>query len=88
MGCRRKVAVTELVRVVRREDGSLAVGRDLPGRGAWLCRGSAPCVEAATHKGRWSRALRGPVREGAVEEVAGELAPGRDVGGWSERPAP
>jgi predicted RNA-binding protein YlxR (DUF448 family) len=28
---------SELVRVARRPDGSLAVGRHEPGRGAWLC---------------------------------------------------
>ena len=44
IGCRRVAPADELVRVARRPDGSLAVGRHEPGRGAWLC---AAAVDAA-----------------------------------------
>jgi len=60
------------VRVVRRDDGSLAVGRTLPGRGAWLCRGSVACVETARNRRAFERALRGPVPSGAVDRLLQE----------------
>ena len=61
------------MRVVRRDDGSLAVGRTLPGRGAWLCRGSTTCVETAQKRRAFERALRGPVQAGAVDRLHREL---------------
>ena len=61
------------MRVVRRDDGSLAVGRTLPGRGAWLCRGSTTCVETALKRRAFDRALRGPVSPGAVDGLLQEL---------------
>jgi predicted RNA-binding protein YlxR (DUF448 family) len=78
VGCRRAAPVAELVRVVRTEDGGLAVGRSLPGRGAWLCAGSASCVEKAAP--RLSRALRGDVRAGAVERLRAMLPEGDSPG--------
>ncbi len=59
-------APDELVRVVRRPDGSLATGRTLPGRGAWLCPGSAACVGSALRRRAFDRALRAPVTAEAV----------------------
>jgi predicted RNA-binding protein YlxR (DUF448 family) len=47
-----------LVRVARHPDGSLAVGRTEPGRGAWLCAGSAACFDAAVRRRAFPRALR------------------------------
>ena len=47
VGCRRRGPQGELTRVARARDGSLAVGRTLPGRGAWLCAGSLRCFELA-----------------------------------------
>ncbi len=61
IGCRRKSGPTELVRFVRRPDGSLAVGRSEPGRGAWLCAGSESCFDAAQRRRAFTRALRGDV---------------------------
>ena len=46
------------MRVIRREDGRLEVGRTLPGRGAWLCAGSVACLEAAITRKAFARALR------------------------------
>lgn len=61
------------MRVVRRDDGSLAVGRTLPGRGAWLCRGPDDCVGTAQKRRAFERALRGPVAPGAVDRLRSEL---------------
>jgi len=58
-----------MVRVVRLGDGSLALGRTLPGRGAWLCRDSATCVDRAQQRRAFERALRGPVDTGAVDDL-------------------
>ncbi len=55
-----------LVRIARIEDGSLQVGRTLPGRGAWLCRGSRECFELAARKGGFARALRTSIRPADV----------------------
>ncbi|HET7489013.1 MAG TPA: YlxR family protein [Acidimicrobiales bacterium] len=73
MGCRRVAAPTELVRVVRTPDGGLAVGRALPGRGAWLCAGAGGCVDLAERRRAFSRALRGPVEGAAVAALRAQL---------------
>ncbi len=62
-----------MVRVVRLDDGSLVTGRTLPGRGAWLCRGSAACVDRAQKRHAFERALRGPVGAGAVDGLRRQL---------------
>lgn len=59
----------ELVRVVRRSDGTLSVGRTLPGRGAWLCAGSLRCVDLAAGRKAFGRALQGPVEAPAVQAL-------------------
>jgi predicted RNA-binding protein YlxR (DUF448 family) len=80
IGCRKRVVVTELFRVVvasESTDGaSIDVARvvpdprhRLPGRGAWLHRDPG-CVELAQRRKAFARALRanGPVDAGAVVE--------------------
>ena len=88
IGCRRVKAPEELVRVVaspgfvpERGTGSvpergtgLAVGRDLPGRGAWLCAGSVACLELAARRGAFARALRTSVEPSAVASLREALA--------------
>jgi predicted RNA-binding protein YlxR (DUF448 family) len=59
---------------VRGPEGSLGVGRDLPGRGAWLCAGSPECVVRAVTRRALERALRGPVTAAALENLADQLA--------------
>ena len=54
-----------MVRVVRTPAGSLAVGRTLPGRGAWLHR-SEECIDEAVRRGAFSRALRASVGDVAA----------------------
>ncbi|MBA3266985.1 MAG: YlxR family protein [Acidimicrobiia bacterium] len=58
IGCRRVALADQLIRVVARPGGELALGRHLPGRGAWLCAGSAACIDAADRRRAFSRALR------------------------------
>lgn len=76
IGCRRLAPPAELVRVVRSVDGTLAVGRTLAGRGAWLCAGSLACVEQARSRGAFGRALRDPVDEAALDTLTAELSLG------------
>ncbi|MGQ0434706.1 MAG: YlxR family protein [Microthrixaceae bacterium] len=61
VGCRRRAAQHELLRLVATREGTLAIGRTLPGRGAWLCAASRPCLELAVRRNALSRALRSPV---------------------------
>ncbi|MBI2169032.1 MAG: YlxR family protein [Actinobacteria bacterium] len=74
VGCRRVAGQSELVRLTRRPDGGLAVGRQEPGRGAWLCRGDASCLEAALRRRALTRSLRGEVSEAAAEALRARLS--------------
>jgi len=57
------------VRYVRTSDGTLAEGRTLNGRGAWLCREQPACVEAAVRRRAFGRALRGDIHIEAIERL-------------------
>ena len=59
----------ELLRVVAGPDGTLAVGRSLPGRGAWLCAGSVACIDLAGRRKAFARALRADVPPAAVDRL-------------------
>jgi predicted RNA-binding protein YlxR (DUF448 family) len=72
--------------VVRLPDGELAAGRDLSGRGAWLCAGSVPCLTEAVRRHAFDRAFRVPVGGAAVERLRSHFVeaweqPGSDVRG-------
>jgi hypothetical protein len=82
VGCRRTTGPDELVRVIRREDGRLEVGRALPGRGAWLCAGSPACIDMAQRRRAFDRALRGPVDASSVDRLRAEAAERARVEGW------
>ena len=69
-------------------DGSLATGRSLPGRGAWLCRGSAACLERAARRGAFERALRARLAPSAADGLSRLMSEAGDVGGWTDTPAP
>jgi len=76
IGCRRRAAPHELVRIGLRADGQPAIGA-LPGRGAWLCRGTgtviaASCLETAIRRQAFKRALRAPVSPAGVEALRAE----------------
>ena len=73
IGCRRKAGPAGLARVARHADGSLAVGRSVPGRGAWLCAGSAACFDAAFRRKAFGRALRCDVPAHELERLRGRL---------------
>jgi predicted RNA-binding protein YlxR (DUF448 family) len=60
-------------RVVVTPDGRLALGRTLPGRGAWLCAGSLACFDAAARSNAFSRALRTPVGSEAAASLRATL---------------
>jgi predicted RNA-binding protein YlxR (DUF448 family) len=55
--------------VVALPDGSLAFGRTRPGRGAWLCRGSLACFDAAARRNAFERALRTTMGSEAVASL-------------------
>jgi predicted RNA-binding protein YlxR (DUF448 family) len=67
-------AQDELVRVVARSGGGLAVGRNEPGRGAWVCAGSVACLDAAQRRRAFDRALRTTLDAGAVEDLKTTIA--------------
>lgn len=69
-GCRAAAAQTELIRVVLGPDGSAIVdlGRQLPGRGAWV-HPTVSCLESAVAKG-FARSLRAPIKSTAEEVFA------------------
>jgi uncharacterized protein len=73
IGCRRKTAPAGLVRVARRSDGELAVGRTEAGRGAWLCAGSVSCFDAAVRRRAFGRALRAEVSGQDLAWLRGRL---------------
>ena len=68
VGCRRRAAQEDLVRLTRSVDGALRIdGTDrAPGRGAYVCS-NVLCFEKAVSHGGLARALRGPVT--GAEEV-------------------
>ncbi len=59
--------------MVRRPDGTLAVDRYGPGRGAWLCDGSVACLDDAVARRRFDRAFRASVEPGAAQRLRMEL---------------
>ena len=80
VGCRAVRPQTDLVRVVRQRDATLAVGRRLPGRGAWLCRDSPTCLDRATRQGGFARSFRTAVPTASLEGLRTTLAGERDPG--------
>lgn len=70
VACQTTRPKRELVRVVRRVDGSLAVDRrgKVSGRGAYLCP-TRSCVEQALKTRRLERALEAPLTAEVTEEL-------------------
>jgi uncharacterized protein len=85
LGCRQRRPKRELVRLVRRPDGLVAVDAAGPGRGAYVCAEPA-CVERALKTGRLAHAFRAACRpgEGLEQKVLGArpspAVVGRDIG--------
>ena len=61
----------ELLRIVQEADGTLAIGRSRPGRGAWL---HAACMADAQRRNAFTRAFRAPVAVSAVAELSEAIA--------------
>jgi predicted RNA-binding protein YlxR (DUF448 family) len=87
LGCRRRRAKRDLVRLVRRSDGVVVVDAEgcRPGRGAYVCA-EPDCTERALKTGRLAHAFRAACRVGDELEstvLAGSHstgAAGRDTG--------
>ncbi|MGH9008097.1 MAG: YlxR family protein [Acidimicrobiales bacterium] len=80
VGCRRRALQTALVRVTRSGD-ELVPGPGM-GRGAWLCRDSAACLERAVAQPAFDRAFGVAITATALEALGRRLtaagaAPGR-----------
>ncbi len=77
LGCRQRAPRSSLVRVVAR-DGAVVVDAlaRFPGRGAWV-HSTRDCVETATERRAWARALRvaGPLD---AAEVMMSVTPSRE----------
>jgi len=73
VGCRSKRSPDELLRVIRRSDGTLEVGRAVPGRGAWLCRDTTTCMQLAERRKAFPRALRGELAPGAIDALRARM---------------
>jgi len=58
-------------RIAAASDGRLEVGRDAPGRGAWVC--DAGCFDLAVRRHVWERALRRPVSKSEFQDVRAKL---------------
>lgn len=80
IGCRQRASRSSLLRVVAREGRveADALAR-LPGRGAWV-HATLDCVEAASQRRAWARALRvtGPVDADHVRHTIGATGSTRE----------
>jgi predicted RNA-binding protein YlxR (DUF448 family) len=72
VGCRRKLAAADLIRLAVNVEGRVTVGRTLSGRGAWLCASSA-CAEAADRSGSAARTLKRDRRQLGQNPVSDAL---------------
>ncbi len=75
-GCRRRRGQSELTRITRAGDGTLCIGRTLPGRGAWLCQGSSECLDQAVRQGGFARSFRAQVTPAQAKDLADDFVPG------------
>ena len=69
VGCRARVEQDEMVRIAVGLEGP-AVGRSVPGRGAWVHR---RCIDAAVAKGRLARALRAGLSEAEIARLRSDI---------------
>ncbi len=91
VGCRAVKDRDQLLRLVRRPDGTIEVdpqGR-LPGRGAYLCWSEA-CLEATLKRGRLAHAFRGAAvfpaeRVLAARRMISSYQYGARHGGYDDR---
>jgi len=72
IGCRSRRPQDELLRLIRRSDGTLEIGRTLPGRGAWLCPDVA-CINQAERKRAFGRAFKAGLADGALDAARARM---------------
>ncbi len=76
IGCRARGAASSMVRVVAQPPGVVVdLRRRLPGRGAWV-HPQLDCIETATRRKAWSRALKVPGLVVEADEVFGRAVAG------------
>jgi hypothetical protein len=70
VGCRTLQPRDRLIRLVRRPEGDVVLdnAQTLHGRGAYVCR-DRRCIEQATRKGGFAKALRRAVPEELIKDV-------------------
>ena len=71
VGCRRTGEPSAWVRIAANRTGGLAIGREAPGRGAWVC--SKECFEQALRRGALARALRRTVTNTDAQALRARL---------------
>jgi uncharacterized protein len=76
VACRQEAGKAELIRIVRRPDGSIGLDRTgkEPGRGAYV-HAAAMCLEASRKRRAMDRALGVPVPPELWAEVSNSLSP-------------
>lgn len=74
IGCGQQRFKSELVRIVKRSDGSMLLDETCkaPGRGAYVCK-SVSCLRAAKKKKRLERSFKGRVPEELYHELEERL---------------
>lgn len=72
VGCRQRRSQDELLRLIRRSDGTLEIGRTLPGRGAWVCPDVA-CIDQADRRRAFGRAFKQELADGALDAVRARM---------------
>lgn len=75
VGCRTVRPKMEMVRVVRRPDGTVDIdtGGKMPGRGAYVCP-DAKCLDEAVKRKALDRALQVPVGPEVLERLRERLS--------------
>jgi len=77
-GCRGRDRRSDLVRLVRAEDGSIRADPSGPGRGAYVHRSPA-CVDSALSRGALARALRTSIGPDEARKLRELIEMRRDV---------
>lgn len=77
MGCRERKAKRELIRVVRRTDGTVGLdfGGKVNGRGAYLCP-NPECLKKARRAGSLERSLETAIPEEVYAQLLKEMEGG------------
>ena len=71
VGCTQMLPKESLVRVVKNKEGEIFIDRGgkANGRGAYICKCSADCIQAARKGRRIEKTLKAPVPEEIYQEL-------------------